>query len=1272
MSQVVPESLEDLSVEGADACHVQVKSRQEHKGDFTARQAARFLLELFELHVSRERSGQRGQPVLVVERPVAGEVFREWGQVLGDLPIDHRLRIAVRELAQENGLEPAEIDQMLSALSIFVLPWRTAAVETRDAVAARYDLLPSAAEQGVLVLRDAVAECVDENAVAGWESRAGLDRTAIERITAEAASLVDREALEEALRTGAVELVDFDQPLVTPAFYEGIDVQPGHIAAGLPAPRPEVTGEVVETILRGEAVLVTGPSGAGKSTVMWAAAYVTRHVLWFRVRRLRDDDVSSIVRLAKAMRPTGRSPVGFVVDAVGLGATAGWDDLQRQLASVPGVVLLGSARTEDTLLLRNLAACSTVPVGLDEVVAEQIYKGLTTAGVEVAPHWRDAYENSRGLTLEFTHLLTRGRRLSEVVTEQVRRRVVESRDLELKIIALVAVAHRWGAELPMRAVQDEVGADDSDFRVALARLNEEHLLHSRGNVVTGLHQLRSVALAEAVHAMPPPLLTETVESLLSLLDDHQLQPFVANGLIEQPNLDSSAVARLTAELARRRSCAAFIAALQALRLVDFHRQAQEWVGTFERHGVAPARRVVTLQLAMLESDLPSFMRSEVVDVISDIVPAAGWNASSLRDLLLSALGPHAAAQFITECADAADLQQCLAVMAGTSVNIIDALSDALPGSPLPRLVETFTGDVVGEVLSTARLVSPEFARHLATSLFGGRAVLDRLRSEELWLTEASIVEDDGVPTAFARLLHISDAVQPQVVTKTRNFARTLLRCLPECDRADVRTLWPGGLPMRVGDFDLAAFTPGRSNDHPPAAVAWNRMRSQVAASAMGVMDPTVRVHVARELVRDATLYLSHLANTWCADRRRANDEQSLLAQRTSLLQRAAELTLPLKRTELFASRNGPAEASKADSLHSLIDSIADKLAARLDTPSQTSALAGDVGDNLRRYVREVRDVEQWSLTGQASPDDLDRLDELLGDLHAVLAELAWGELTRQDIRQAARAGNRREVLRRVADTARAMAWGRDVRRRGEFVDAARAAGHSVRVVIREPEHPVAVNWPPTEMSVLAEVDDVTQWNRISDALAGLLSYDPASEGWRPPILIVPTYQGRVIPSLGKELIARTLHPSPRSIWSDGWPALHPTPLTDAAIEAHRALQVLSGLAVLSVSRELDSRHVAFVQPEIERYEQALRAIGALRPADAVTARISQYLASTAQRVEREINDGLEDGTEEAALAVGIAQGAAGIPTEDSTTLDILVMICLQWDLDPAIAARLLE
>jgi hypothetical protein len=137
-------------------------------------------------------------------------------------------------------------------------------------------------------------------------------------------------------------------------------VQPGHVAAGLTVPRPEMVDAVLAGLDRTRACLVAGPSGAGKSAVAWMAAYVARHVLWYRVRRLDEQDVDLLLRLADAAGASPATPVGFVVDGVGVGALAAWDALQREAASRPGVLLLGSVRTEDLFPLATLADCAVV------------------------------------------------------------------------------------------------------------------------------------------------------------------------------------------------------------------------------------------------------------------------------------------------------------------------------------------------------------------------------------------------------------------------------------------------------------------------------------------------------------------------------------------------------------------------------------------------------------------------------------------------------------------------------------------------------------------------------------------------------------------------------------------------------------------------------------------------------------------------------------------------------------------------------------------------
>jgi hypothetical protein len=92
--------------------------------------------------------------------------------------------------------------------------------------------------------------------------------------------------------------------------------------------------------------------------------------------------------------------------------------------------------------------------------------------------------------------LAHGHRLSDVIKEQVRRRVVEQHDVELKVIAHVSTSHRFGGDLSLHALQRIVGCNHSDLRVGLARLQDEQVVRINGDTVTGLLQLRSRALSE--------------------------------------------------------------------------------------------------------------------------------------------------------------------------------------------------------------------------------------------------------------------------------------------------------------------------------------------------------------------------------------------------------------------------------------------------------------------------------------------------------------------------------------------------------------------------------------------------------------------------------------------------------------------------------------------------------------------------------------------------------------------------------------------------------
>ena len=105
---------------------------------------------------------------------------------------------------------------------------------------------------------------------------------------------------ESALREGICEEVDFLTPMDEPHFYLGVDVQPGHLAAGLVVERPAARQLTLKALEARRNVLIVGPSGSGKSALMWEVARAASHVeKWFRVHCLSVEQIPSLKSLVK-------------------------------------------------------------------------------------------------------------------------------------------------------------------------------------------------------------------------------------------------------------------------------------------------------------------------------------------------------------------------------------------------------------------------------------------------------------------------------------------------------------------------------------------------------------------------------------------------------------------------------------------------------------------------------------------------------------------------------------------------------------------------------------------------------------------------------------------------------------------------------------------------------------------------------------------------------------------------------------------------------------
>jgi hypothetical protein len=1265
--QLIPEGLEDISCEGEEVTHVQVKSRQERVGEYRFHEVAAFVLDLYERHSTSITKGARLR--LVLERSFEGQSPGSWDTSLAE-SADGSLIAAIRTLAERRRVTID--DDFLSRTAVVVLPWRTASLQTRYAIESYFDVPAAVAEHVVLALRDMTAKVQDENTTPEYPQRATIDGARLRRSITDALSVVDVESLSFALRTGVADVLDLDTPIDNPVFYEGVETQPGHIAAGLPAPRIKETTAAMEALEAGKPVLVTGPSGVGKSTIVWATAYSTRHVLWYRVRRLStQEDVEGLARLARASRAAAVTPIGFVVDGVGAEAISAWDDLVRRLAGVPFVYLLGSCRSEDLYSVQSLSAAAQVDVVLDEPTARRIFEHLSGAGRTSATYWLEAFRAADGLTMEYTFLLTQGRRLSDVIRDQVARRIRERRHVELEVVALVSTAHRWRGSLPLAAVIQHLGIDPAELRLALTRLLNEHLVAETDGRLTGVHELRSRELARHIHAAPPPTLSESTRAVLSMVESTQLARVVFHALVGEPQLQELVLTALEDRI--RLSSQDAATAFEALRTADFQRVSESWNAILDTNGVTPALRPICVSMALIGGDHDYSIFKPEVAISIPALRAACPMGSQLRDELVRRLGPEGLREVIIAQSTIKRLTDLATSLAGAPINPSHLLTRQLTSS-LRSMIEAASLEELGELLAPSRDIDIQFAIQLLGLATERAPIVDQLMQWSPWMTGVQLRREQGRAIAEARMLHVSDELTDNLHAKAVEIARLSLRCMPEADEADVQIQLAGGQPLRVGDYVSGESKLQRRYDHTPGQIRWNRRRGAVAGTTVTTLAQTARVESIVALLDDLSIYFENLVSTFVLGRETRGMLEWLEERGQRIGTRADFLVMPIGdplAAGIFGDDQNHNEANDAsnDYSHTLIDGIVNNLAGRLlNADPHWPSLCAFVGDTLSGAALKCTS-EPWELVGLTEPPaSLARITELLIDLRVTLAELAFGSLTIDAMRGWATTGQYGSAASRVARKARERAMMRGEQLRLELQAEMERRGVYCQIFSRESAKEGAVFWPPVQFAVRVECQDVSDWLDHLDAAVSAVHAQDASWGARAATLIVPRIANANIRQLGISVITS---PLPDTSLYDSWSATlgeaANTPLHNAVTTATTALQAISAIAELRTVRPLGEVPLEFAARMGGEYDGAIDSISRIGRDDPVIQALFDYLQDLELTVQTEINEGV--GT--ASFAARIAAGAIGEESDEYTVLLNAGLVALQRDLDPTAANQLL-
>lgn len=1221
--EVTPEAHDDFDLAGTvETAFAQVKSRRDEAGLFSAADVAAFVSELWDRHGAATTKPEA--LLLILERSFKGAA------------------------APAAGFEPLP-PAILSVPRLRDDP-RAAAL----AVKTRLLVLPSPMEDAIALIAETLAcmpaeasihygeilrrigQLSDENGTRGPGRFMALAKTDVASLIEQMRSLVSLGDMDAALQAGLCEAVDFITPVADETFYLGVDVEPGHLAAGLVAERPEARRDVLDALDSRGLALVAGPSGAGKSALMWDAASASRHVVrWYRVRSLTEAQVPMLPRLARALRAHPAAPVGFVFDDVGGELRAAWDAMARLTPPASGTLLLGSIREEDLFLLETRPRAAEIRAEADDALAERLWNELRERGQTVWAGWREPWTMAKRLMLEFAHILTQGERMATVLTEQVDRREREGRDLELSILRVASFAGASSAVVDPGRLPAVLTAPPPDVSRALRRLMDEHLLRTGPDgLLGGMHQLRSAEILRLTHRTPPPDLAATIAQTTPTVPAASLEALVANADLSAPQL-AVMVEALARRLEAEPDPLAAAAAFRGLGERHIHATLGRWLPTIRARGVPSTQISTAVMFGITGVDLPDLEPLQQTNAAAKDLRAA--QSGDPRRVLLTRLSSATLARLAAN-ATPAEIEEMLASLVGADAGL---LLQALRARAID--LASLDLDLVVRLLGTIALHDVDLALGLVAAA-GQDVLLDRLHRETPWTSPFTVADEADGKVATGEVRFVAASVQTDLHAEVVAVADKLFALVPDADFAAVSAVSPDGEPAGLPDFPTAVKRMVRSAAPPEALPRWNRRWMSATSALLGAVSYSDFLERGYRALALAAPALEQVVEAIL----RGKDAERPLARLGEAYDISRELTSPSGTVAIAGAPAAESGAYVSDLQSTVHDAASDLPRKVIHLPDSHGAFAIWTEGLLERVERARQ--EPWALIGADADALLDRVSAVIRSLQVMAGEAAArGQnpalLWRTQAKKA-RPGNALRFVARLAEQGVARGL---TTLKANLVDQLTQDGLTGAVHVRQRAE-ASVAWPFASVLVVIECDALSDWHPLVIAHWEALKA-AAGDGRR--LVLAPSVGGLVIGRLAIEGVSMAF-PSPYE--ADDWLKAEGYTLLEDANARHLA-QLMDAVFEQDAMRLYGYGEAS--RPPLE--QETRQAAGVAR--ERVLGTLLQAIAKEAPDFPDRLRDFLrriDDG--ELAFAEELAATLHGYETAAGQQLDRLQGIMLTIDL----------
>ena len=1072
---LIPEGFEDCVLEFRDhSVWIQIKSRKD--APFQEAEVQNFLNDV-DRKSAKFKTGKKTRSVIILEQPRSRK-------------------------------DEAEIGMLFDAENLDVVHCKAPDDEILSLLSSRLDTAEVIIDGILSELYKLVADASAANASLPFAKRRKITTTEIERRITERLQAEDPSAIDAALLSGALGPVDFQTPVQEPDFYRGVKVRAGHVAANLVLDRPDDVLRVSEALSQRRHVLVTGPSGAGKSALVWLTANTLADKFrWFQINGTATSaQAGDIATFVRARHPSDAFPIGIVFDEVNSANTDLWDVLVRELRGLPAVYFLGSVRQEDVNIISNQSDTEFVPVSLGPDLAQTFWKILAAANQTAWSHWREPFELSEGLMLEYVHLLTQGRRLSAVIGDQIRLREKENRHIELNILRSAAVLCNHGGEVDAGRLFELLDIDLDTANRSLKRLIDEHLVQeSRPGVLGGLHPLRSNALVEASHEgvvfqavntlsqSLPATTTETIPSVVhSVLSD-------AGGEDETKFLQN-----LAAVLSNSCDIETWTSILTGLGLATLERHVASFMSLLEQHAVQRSHWSTAAVFADPDLELPELSNSDQLAGIRNAISI--FRALPKHDLRSSCLEQLTEATKPPQCdsvIQADRLLSCRAPICG---------GDSIGYFPMYEFPE---GDLdirhIAKLLSTAYLVDPDLAEGLVLSLGGESALFDLFRSQTPWVTTPEIVPNDiHGRTVRADWFQVAEQYQTDPHETVCGICETLIALSPRSVAAACDAVDPSGQPIAVGDYKPCSKNMPRANIPAKPRVAWNVAFRQILLARTATESLTFYTQHMAPLVHQTEKVFRSYTEQWIKGKRIKNTA-AFITDVKGIIDAANALSYAFPE-KLPSAMTEPGAAGTNDTLGALLTSVLGNLIGRLNKEEGLKAAASFAG-SLRDQARRHRKSDIWRTMSSPPLTELKKLSERLGAVSCILHEMAHDSqsVAIKRIVDATRRAGKSGAVRKAARHCRRLA---DRRFQDTLFGLEMALGNqgwNVQCVVKPDGESDSDYWSPREIAILVEITDFeTQYGHYIEETFPLCQQH-LGNNW--PYRVVPIMENQIQASL---------------------------------------------------------------------------------------------------------------------------------------------------------------